>query len=151
MLFSLILKGWGPLFLKVNLNILHPRMFCSKFGWNWLSGSGVEDFKILKIYFHSFVIISLWKRMRSLFEQTWIPFIKGCFVPSLFESGPVVLEKKIWKVYDNNNNDTWQRTNCDQKAHLGLWLKWAKSSLSDNLNEIFTIKRQYTVWYIKYW
>ena len=24
---------------------LHPRMFCAKFGWNWPSGSGEEDFK----------------------------------------------------------------------------------------------------------
>ena len=51
------------------------------------------------------------------FEQTWIPFTQGCFVPSLVEIGPVVLEKKMkmWKVYDNddndNNNDDGQRTN----------------------------------------
>ena len=31
------------------------------------------------------------------FEQTWIPFILGCFVPSLVEIGSVVLEKKIFK------------------------------------------------------
>ena len=35
-----------------------------------------------------------------LFEQTWIPYIQGWFVPSLIEIGPVVLEKmKKWKVY----------------------------------------------------
>ena len=27
-----------------NLNPLHPGMLCTKFGWNWLSGSGEEDF-----------------------------------------------------------------------------------------------------------
>ena len=26
-----------------NLNLLHPRMLCAKFGWNWPSGSGEED------------------------------------------------------------------------------------------------------------
>ena len=31
-------------FLWTNLNPLHPRMLCAKFGWNWLSGSGEEDF-----------------------------------------------------------------------------------------------------------
>ena len=33
--------------------------------------------------------------------HTWIPFTKGCFVPSSIEIGTVVLEKKIkmWKVY----------------------------------------------------
>ena len=30
------------------------------------------------------------------FEQTWIPFTQGCFVPSLVEIGSVVLEKKIF-------------------------------------------------------
>ena len=33
----------------------------------------------------------------SLFEQSWIPFTQGWFVPSLIEFGPVVLEKKIFK------------------------------------------------------
>ena len=35
------------------------------------------------------------------FEQTWIPFTQEFFVPTLFEIGPVVLEKmiKIRKVY----------------------------------------------------
>ena len=29
------------------------------------------------------------------FEQTWTPFTRGCFVPSLVEIGLVVLEKKM--------------------------------------------------------
>ena len=32
------------------------------------------------------------------FEHTWIPYNQGCFVPSLEEIGPVVLEKKIFKI-----------------------------------------------------
>ena len=35
-------KRAGP-FIWTNLNPLHPRMLCAKFGWNWLSGSGEED------------------------------------------------------------------------------------------------------------
>ena len=31
------------------------------------------------------------------FEQTWIPFTQGCFVPSLVEIGSVVLERKIFE------------------------------------------------------
>ena len=58
------------------------------------------------------------------FEQTWIPFTQGCFVPSLVEIGQVVLEKKMkkWKVYDNDNNndnnndDDGQRTIFFQKS-----------------------------------
>ena len=45
-----------------NLNPLHPRMHCDKFGWNWLSGSGEEDFLILSMYFSYFAIIFPWKR-----------------------------------------------------------------------------------------
>ena len=28
----------------LHLNTLYPRMLCAKFGWNWLSGSGEEEF-----------------------------------------------------------------------------------------------------------
>ena len=31
-------------FIWTNLNPLHPGMLWAKFGWNWLSGSGEEDF-----------------------------------------------------------------------------------------------------------
>ena len=34
-------RAWP--FIWTNLNSLHPRMFCAKFGWNWPSGSGEED------------------------------------------------------------------------------------------------------------
>ena len=50
------------LFLWRNLNHPHSRLFCAKFGRNWLSGSGEEDFLILSMYFHYFIIISPWKR-----------------------------------------------------------------------------------------
>ena len=54
-------KWVGP-FIWTNLNPLHPRLLCVKFGWNWPSGSGEEDFLILSTYFRYFVIISPWKR-----------------------------------------------------------------------------------------
>ena len=50
-------------FIWTNLNPLHPRMLCAKFGWSWLSGSGEEDFLILSMYFHYFV--------------NYLPFEKG--------------------------------------------------------------------------
>ena len=40
-------------------------------------------------------ILSLWELNGSSFEQTWILFTQGCFVPSWVEIGPVVLEKRI--------------------------------------------------------
>ena len=42
-------------------------------------------------------LLTLWEFIGSSFEQTWIPFTQGCFVPSLVEIGSVVLEKKIFK------------------------------------------------------
>ena len=40
-----IISPWNRAipFIWTNLNPLHPRMFCAKFGWNWPSGSGEED------------------------------------------------------------------------------------------------------------
>ena len=47
-------------FIWKNLNPLQARMLCSKFGWNWPSGS-TEENQISSMYFHYFVIISPWK------------------------------------------------------------------------------------------
>ena len=51
--------------------------------------------KILKCLQCIFAIISLAKECGSLFEQTWIHFTQGCYVPNLVENGPVVLNKKF--------------------------------------------------------
>ena len=112
--YFLIISPWkraGP-FIWTNLNPFHPRMLCAKFGLNWTSGSGEEDFLISSMYFHYFVIISPWKGQGPSFEQTWISFTQGCFMPSLVEIGKVVLEKKMkmWKVYrqtDGRTTDEW--------------------------------------------
>ena len=39
LVFIFHLKRAWP-FIWTNLNPVHPRMFCDKFGWNWTSGSG---------------------------------------------------------------------------------------------------------------
>ena len=52
-----IISPWervGP-FIWRKLNPLHPRMLCTKFGWNWHSGSGEEHENVK----------SLWKRQRQ--------------------------------------------------------------------------------------
>ena len=44
--YFVIISPWkraGP-FTWTNVNSLHQRMLCAKFGWNWLSGSREEDF-----------------------------------------------------------------------------------------------------------
>ena len=57
-LYFVIISPWNraePIW--TNLNPLYPRMYRAKFGWNWTSGSGEEDFLILSIYFRYFVIV----------------------------------------------------------------------------------------------
>ena len=84
-------RTWA--FTLRKLNPLYPKMLCTKFGWNWPSGSG-EDFIISsKFLFCHFVIISTWKRAGTSFEQIWIPFTQECIVPSLVEIDPMVLDK----------------------------------------------------------
>ena len=49
----------------------------------------------------------LGKGWGPLFEQTWIPFTQGYFVPSLVEIGPVILMKKIFQNFVIIS--TWKR------------------------------------------
>ena len=51
---SVVISPWkkaGP-FIWTNLNPLHPRMLCAKFGWNWLSGSREEDKNVKSLWQH---------------------------------------------------------------------------------------------------
>ena len=107
-------------FIWRNLNPPHPWMLCAKIGWNWLCGSGEENFLISSMYFRYFIIISLCKRAGPFIEQTWIPFTQGYFLPSLVEIGPVVLEKKM-KIYRQTDGRTnRRRMTGDQKSSLEL-------------------------------
>ena len=49
--YFVIISPWkrAEPFIWTNLNPLHPRMLCAKFGWNWPSSSGEEDENV-KIY-----------------------------------------------------------------------------------------------------
>ena len=79
-----------------------------------------------------FLLSSLEKGRGPSFEQTWIPFTQGYFVPSLVEIDPVVLEKKMkmWKVYRQTDGQTDGQTHDGRqvirKAHLSFQLRWAK-------------------------
>ena len=62
-----------------------------------------KQFKSINTYGYTITLIKRGKKQTlslylygSSFEQTGIPFTQGCFVPSLVEIGPVVLEKKIF-------------------------------------------------------
>ena len=53
------------------------------------------------------------------FEQNWIPFTEGYFVPSLVEIGPMALEKKMWKVFKRTDGRTDGRT--DRQTTNDRW------------------------------
>ena len=42
-------------------------------------------------------LMDVLKGIGPSFQQTWIPWLQGCFVASLVEIGQVVLEKDIFK------------------------------------------------------
>ena len=87
-----------------------------------------------------------------LFEQTWVTFSKGCFVPSLVEIGSVGLKKKkmkMWKVYRQTDGRTDRRTNGQTTDNRwSVKLTWAFSSRElKDLNPFmtgFVCKTQYS-------
>ena len=91
--FSPLGRAWP--FIWRQLNPLQLGILCAKFGWNWHSGSGEEDFvKSCQFIFFIYLFISQFSPLGSAwlsFEQLWILLNQGYFVPS-----SVVLEKKIF-------------------------------------------------------
>ena len=122
-------------------------MLCAKFGWNWASGSGEEDFLIFSITITFSLLSPLGKGRRPSFEESWIPSTQGCSVPSLVEISPVVLEKKLkmWKVYRRTDRQTDRPTDGQtdnrqkviRKAHLSF--QWAEKNCVVKSNEDLSI------------
>ena len=87
----------GP-FIWTNLNPFNTRILCAMFGWNWHIGSGEDFLNFVNVLFLAIFLTHYGKWQQSFsFDWTWYPFTQGCFVQSLVEIGPVVLEKKIFK------------------------------------------------------
>ena len=74
--YFIIISPWkrvGP-FIWTNFNSLHPRKLCTKFGWNWPSGSGEEDENVKSIRQQ--------RQPRQTMDKLWSekitwPFISG--------------------------------------------------------------------------
>ena len=74
----------------------HSMMHYANVGLNLPSGSDEEFFLFRQGIYPISILSPLRKKSGSSFEWTWIPFTPGCFMPSLIEIDPVVLEKKIF-------------------------------------------------------
>ena len=132
-------KRVGP-FIWTNLNPLHPRMLCAKFGWNWLSGSGDEDFLISSMYFHYFVIISPWKRVGP-FIWTNLNSLHPRMLCAKFgwnwPSGSGEEDENVKSLHTYTQMDDGQQ--AIRKGHLSYQLRWAKTQTNKQIFK--TIKR----------
>ena len=126
--YFVIIWSWAGAFIWTNLNSLHLRMLCVKFGWNCPSGSREEDFFLFFQCISAIWLLSpLGKGRGPSFEQTWVPFTQTCFVLSLVKISPVVLVKKMKmrKVYRQTDRQTDGRTTDNRRSEK---LTWAFSS-----------------------
>ena len=89
-------KGVTLYFIWKKLNHLHPGRFVSILVENGSVLLEKNIFKSSQCIFTISQLYPLWERCGPSFKQTWIPFTQGCYVPSLIEIGPLVLEKKIF-------------------------------------------------------
>ena len=74
-------------------------MFCAKFGLNRASGPEEKSFKYFEWIFTILLLSPLGKGRGPSFEQTCIPYTLGCFLSSLVEIGPVVLENMFFNKF----------------------------------------------------
>ena len=118
-------------------------MICAKFGWNWPSGYGEEEFKISLVYFLLFcnylplekgvalhlnnlefpspkdALCQVWLKFAQLFWRRWK---HGKVTDRWTDDGDqkssleLSAELKMLKVYDSNNYHNGHQTNCGQKS-----------------------------------
>ena len=66
-------------FIWKNLNLLHPRMLCAKFGWNWLSRSGEEDENVKSLQKDGQTNRQTIRKAHLSFQLRWAKNLTGCF------------------------------------------------------------------------
>ena len=97
---------------------LTPRMLVAKFGWNWPSGSGEENFFISSMYFCYFLIISTWKRTGPFIWTNLNPIHQRMLCAKFgwnWPRGSGEDENVKSLQTENNNNNNGQPT-FDQKS-----------------------------------
>ena len=111
-----------------NLNPLHPRMHYLKFGWNYPSCSGEDDYSNSSMYFCNFVFISPWKRMGPSFEETWNPLHPRYFCAKVW----LKLAQLFWRWFFKFINVILQFSSQGKEWVLNL-KKLSIPSLKDDL------------------
>jgi hypothetical protein len=90
------LKRTWPLIWTMQ-NSPYLRMICTKFDWNWPSGSGEEDFFNINTCKHGFPIVAPSDPGGQWLEQIWIYIISESYHVNTSSTGSMVLKKKTFK------------------------------------------------------
>ena len=137
--YFVIISPWkraGP-FIWTNLNPLHSRMLCDKFGWNWPSGSGEEDFffKFVNVFSLFRNYLPLEKDRALHFKKLESPLSKIALWQVWFK-----LAQRFWrrssKCEKFTDGQTDDRQQVIRKAHLSFQLRWAKTERDRGEREI---------------
>ena len=138
-------KRAGP-FVWTNLNPFHPRMLCAKFSWNWLSGSGEEDFWMSSMYFRYFVSISPWKRVEPFIWTNLYPLHQRMICAEFGWNWPSGSGEEDENVKSLQTDRRTVRQTDDgrkviRKAHLSFQFRWAKKDKHKYVHHINIIGR----------
>ena len=109
-------------FIWTNLNPLHQGCILARWFWRKIFLNFVNVFLLFR------KSSPLGKGRGLSFEQTWIRFTQGCFVPSLVEIG-LVVRRRRWKCEKFTTTTT--RTTTTQRTTDKFWsekLTWAFGS-----------------------
>ena len=120
---------WCSAFIWTNLNPLHPRMLCAKFGWKWPSGSEEDDFKMSSML----RCLLFEKKLES-------PSIKDVLCQVLLKLAQWLWRRK-WKY--ENFTDGWTDGRLSiRKAHLSFQTRWVKKGSNSWWKDIITTEPQ---------
>ena len=120
-----IISPWkraGPI-IWTNLNPLHLRMLCAKFGWNWPSGSG-EDFKICQWISQFRNYLPLEKGGAHHLNKFEFSSPKDALCQVWLKLGQWFWRRR-WKC-EKFTMTTTMMTDLIRKAHLSSRFRWAK-------------------------
>ena len=123
------------IFIWTNLNPLHPRMHCGRFGWNWSSGSWEEDFYICQCIFAISLLSVLYLNKlespstKDALCQVWLKLVQGFFRWLKCEKFTATSMKQMMPTTTDNGQI------LIRKAHL----RWAKNHCNAYCNTFLNI------------
>ena len=133
-----ILKWYHPIFVIIsplkricpfiwtNWNSLHPRMICTKFDWNWPSGSGEDFLKFFSVFLLFHYYLPLEKSVSLHLNKLESPCPKDDLCQVWLK-----LAQWFWRSQKCESLQTDRKTDGQRairKAHLSFQSRWAKNA-----------------------